>query len=847
LLPAQAANIVNISPNNGPSTGNTTVQITSDSEFYDLVDGLDFTSSQYINTGIAQTGDTKVELDFQLAATTNANVAIFGAYNSAWNASAFALGKLASDDAGGATIQNKFAARYGSGTGSSSPNNNISVYIATQDANRHTWVQDSRTTYWDGGSALLPDSNTGYTAPANAYSMYLGGANWGGAAVANFSGRVYSLKIWKAGVLVRDMKPACNRDRTSCGMIDYVSGQFFGNAAGDTVMTGGSQLPDDVAIATFDGIPATNVSKISTYVIQATTPAHAVGPVDVTATVNGQKIAVVNGYTYRPTIISVSPNLGPTLGGTGFGASYNPSGKITVNGDGFKKTRIGIDQAYVDSHAIQSWTNPAFSSYTNTTDAFGGTITYAQNPVSSTYPAWKIFDKTTSGAVSGNWGITLSSASFPYTATWTLPTGKYVNIESVQTVNGYSYRIRGFELLAGGAAGPNISITGQYDLTNSNRATDEKSAITSIWTNVITFKITSNWTGTYTGLQEVIPYGRAIDLSGAGLSAYPTYFTDDDLDEYVSQVTIDGQNCTNLSVASNTQLQCTPQAHASGTFDTVATMDGITSTVRSPESSHQTDDDYTYQFPPTISAVIPDHGPVNGGYTVEINGSGFNSELPTVTIGGNACTNVTVLNDSQLTCTVPAGTTGAVNVVVANTSGSATKTGGFVYTELFINLASSTGATIDHDNNPATPAIPVVSINGTPSGGINYDHFKLSAVTNNPGGYNLTLTSSSTDLTCSTNPAYKYTSLIADGTLAKGNWGWNWSAGTGVNQPSSWRPIPNPDLEFASLTEASGPSHDGSHANPDNYILYYGANTDWITTPPCIYKQDLLVTAVINP
>jgi hypothetical protein len=277
------------------------------------------------------------------------------------------------------------------------------------------------------------------------------------------------------------------------------------------------------------------------------------------------------------------------------------------------------------------------------------------------------------------------------------------------------------------------------------------------------------------------------------------------------------------------------------------TVNGLTSTVREPQPNHQTDDDYTYQSPPTITAIMPDHGSIDGGYTVEINGSGFNSELPTVTIGGNACTNVTVLNDSQLTCTVPAGAVGAANVVVSNTSGSATETDGFLYTELFINLASSTGATVDHDNNPTTPAIPVVSIDGTPSSNTTYDYFRLSAVTNNPGGYNLTLTASSTDLVCSTNSAYKYTSLSTDGALAKGNWGWNWSAGTGVNQPATWRPIPSPNLQFNSQTEASGPSHDGNHANPDNYILYYGANTDWISTPPCDYKQDLLVTAVTNP
>jgi hypothetical protein len=772
-------------------------------------------------------------------------MAIFGSYNAAWNASAFALSKLASDDAGGTTVQNKFTARYGSGTNVTSPNNNISVYIATQDANRHTWTQDNRTTYWDGGAALVPASSTGYSAPANAYDMYLGGANWGGTAVANFSGRVYSLKIWKAGVLARDMKPVCNQARTSCGMIDYVSGEFFGNAAG-TAMTGGNFLPDEITDVTFDGVPATNISRVSAYSIQATTPAHAVGLVDVAATVNGQKVAITDAYTYRPTIFSVSPSLGPAIGGTGFGASHQPNGLVTVTGDGFYKYGIGIDQAYVDTHAVSGWTNPQFSGYTSS-NAYGGSIYAGQTEVSG-HPAWYLFNKAyTSGSTNGNWGASTTIA-LPHTATWTLPAGKYVKIDYVTTVNGYSNRTGWFEVVAGVKAGPNISITGQYQLTASALASDGRAAATSVWTNVVTFRLLSiGGNDSYTSLQEIYLSGSVLDLTGAGLSAYPTYFTADDLDGYVSQVTIGGQNCTNLNVTSNTSLQCTPQSHASGTFDTIATREGITSTVREPTASHQTDDDYTYQFPPTISAVIPDHGPAGGGYSVQINGSGFSSELPAVTIGGNACTSVTVLNDSQLTCTVPAGAVGAANVVVSNTSGSATETGGFLYTELYINLTSSSGATVDHDNDPVTPAVPMVSIVGSPSSGVTYDHFKLQAVTNNPSGYNLTLTTSGTDLACSTNSAYKYTSLAAAGALAKGNWGWNWSVGTGVNQPATWQPLPSPNFEFASLTEPSGPSHDGSHANPDNYILYYGVNTDWITTPPCVYQRDLLVTAVINP
>ena len=52
--------------------------------------------------------------------------------------------------------------------------------------------------------------------------------------------------------------------------------------------------------------------------ITATTPAGSAGAVTVTVTVSGQSGSLANGFTYAatPTVTSVSPNTGPTAGGT---------------------------------------------------------------------------------------------------------------------------------------------------------------------------------------------------------------------------------------------------------------------------------------------------------------------------------------------------------------------------------------------------------------------------------------------------------------------------------------------------------------------------------------------------
>lgn len=84
--------------------------------------------------------------------------------------------------------------------------------------------------------------------------------------------------------------------------------------------------------------------------------------------------------------------------------------------------------------------------------------------------------------------------------------------------------------------------------------------------------------------------------------------------------------------------------------------------------------------PPEITSVDPNSGSESGGTSITITGTGFQSGA-TVTIGGNAATSVTVVNATTITCTTPAGSPGAANVVVTNPdSQSDTLVGGFTYT-----------------------------------------------------------------------------------------------------------------------------------------------------------------------
>lgn len=80
----------------------------------------------------------------------------------------------------------------------------------------------------------------------------------------------------------------------------------------------------------------------------------------------------------------------------------------------------------------------------------------------------------------------------------------------------------------------------------------------------------------------------------------------------------------------------------------------------------------------TIGTITPATGAAAGGTNITINGTNF-SGAEGVTIGGAAATNFTVVSNTRITCTTPAGTAGARDVVVQDDAGNVTKTGGFTY------------------------------------------------------------------------------------------------------------------------------------------------------------------------
>jgi hypothetical protein len=100
----------------------------------------------------------------------------------------------------------------------------------------------------------------------------------------------------------------------------------------------------------------------------------------------------------------------------------------------------------------------------------------------------------------------------------------------------------------------------------------------------------------------------------------------------------------------------------------------------------------------TVTAISEEQGSTAGGNTVTITGTGFVAGA-TVTIGGKACTDVVVVSATSITCVVPAGVAGVVDVVVLN-GDNQTKTLVSAYTYI-------------SDSSSATKSLPVTGTHGT--------------------------------------------------------------------------------------------------------------------------------------
>ena len=154
-------------------------------------------------------------------------------------------------------------------------------------------------------------------------------------------------------------------------------------------------------------------------------------------------------------------------------------------------------------------------------------------------------------------------------------------------------------------------------------------------------------------------------LGGTSVTITGTNFTG------ATGVTLGGTAATNVTVVNATTITATTPARGAGAASVVVTTPGGSNTANSL---------FTFVAPPpTVTGVSPNKGPTLGGTSVTITGANFTGAT-SVTFGGNAAANVTIINATTLTATTPAAVAaGAVSVVVTTPGGSNAANSLFTY------------------------------------------------------------------------------------------------------------------------------------------------------------------------
>jgi hypothetical protein len=142
--------------------------------------------------------------------------------------------------------------------------------------------------------------------------------------------------------------------------------------------------------------------------------------------------------------------------------------------------------------------------------------------------------------------------------------------------------------------------------------------------------------------------GNTVTLSGTGFVSH-------------AQVSFGSRPASSVTYVGPTELKAVAPAEATGTVNIHVTTGGGTNATSSA-------DQYLFGAP-SVTGVSPTSGPVAGGNTVTITGTGFVGDARVI-FGSNAATSMTYKSQTRLTAVAPAESTGTVNVRVDTGAGA---------------------------------------------------------------------------------------------------------------------------------------------------------------------------------
>ena len=448
---------------------------------------------------------------------------------------------------------------------------------------------------------------------------------------------------------------------------------------GRTITLTGTALQNTTAV-TFNGVPATSFTNVSSTQITAVAPSGTAGGATIEVTTWGGS-TTSSGFTYvtPPVITSLSPTSAPTTGGRTIvvtGTDLGNTTSVTVGGvaaTGVTNTS-GTQISFVTPAGSEGSQNVVLTTEGGGSFTYPAGITNVVPPVVATVsPALGFDSGGTSVTVTGN------------------------NLSNTTSVS------------VGGAAATNVTNVSDTQITfttPSGTIGTRDLVVTTAGGGPVTSSDAFRYIGQPT-ITNVSPIGgpttggTSVVITGANLTS-------------TNSVTIGGVVAT-VTGNTDTTVTVTAPANAAGVDTIVLQTWSGAATVTSSNA-------YTYVTPPTITSFTPTTNLTSGGGTVTLTGNNLTNTTQ-VTIGGVVASDVTVNSSTQVTFTVPAGTAGPSTVALSTALGGTTSNSGtFRYIEAPMitsvtptvgPIAGGTTVTITGTNLANTTSVTVGGVAGT--------------------------------------------------------------------------------------------------------------------------------------
>jgi hypothetical protein len=429
-----------------------------------------------------------------------------------------------------------------------------------------------------------------------------------------------------------------------------------GTANGGTSVTITGTNFSGATSVTIGGVAVTSPSVVSSTSITCTTPTGSGGAASVLVTTPGGTNAANSFYTYvltPPTVTSVSPSSGTSAGGT----------PLTITGTNFSVV-TGVTIRGVAATGVS-----VVSSTSITCTAPAGSVGAAS-----------VLVTTPSGANAAN---SLFSYSPP------APTVSSVFPTTGSTLGGATVTITGTNLTGaggvtiGGVPATNVIVNSDTSVTCISPAGSVGTASVVVTTagghnadnTLFTFALTAP------SVTDISP-NRGTSEGGTQVTVTGANFTG------ATGVSIGGAAASRVVVINDTTITCITPAGSTGSGKSVV--------VTSPNGHNAGNLLFTYvQALPTVTSVSPPIGTAAGGTSVTLTGTHFTGATD-VSFGGMPATGLTVVNETTLTCTTPAGLAGSASVLVTAAAGTSPANSLYLYvqgvpTDTYIYLKGGRG------------------------------------------------------------------------------------------------------------------------------------------------------------